>query len=154
MVHCYGSPGKLILNLNESCISLLLLKKKSSLILIHPFHQYSWYGADSAFMCWIVIVANRNIWTVVALNRNMVSIWACIVYSFHLKYKIEYAVLFFIRKKEKKRSRWPFSPIKCFRIIRSQFVHQKSASYGHCHLNNFVKQKQNLALLILKKKQQ
>lgn len=74
------------------------------IILNHPFQKYSWHGADSAFMCWIVIVANRSIWTVVALNRNMVSIWACIVYSFHLKYKIEYAVLFFIRKKEKKKA--------------------------------------------------
>ena len=57
------------------------------IILNHPFQKYSWHGADSAFMCWIVIVANRNIWTVVALNRNMVSMWACIFSFFHLKYK-------------------------------------------------------------------
>lgn len=58
------------------------------------------------------------------------------------------------KKKGKKKKPLTFLPIKCFRIIRSQFVHKKSANYGHCHLNTFVKQKQNLALLILKKKQQ
>lgn len=66
---CYGRGGSELITLN------------------HPLQQYSWHRADSVFMYWVVILANMNIQTVVALNRNIVSIWTCIFSSFHLNIK-------------------------------------------------------------------
>lgn len=40
-----------------------------------------------------------------------------------LKYKVEYAVSLFLRKRKKKKT-LTFLPYKCFRIIRSQFLHK------------------------------
>lgn len=41
----------------------------SELIILKPHsQQYSGSRADSVFMYWIMIVANMNIWTVVALQ--------------------------------------------------------------------------------------
>ena len=45
-------------------------------------------------------------------------------------------ILYKKKWKGKRRSRWPFLPIKCFRIIRSVFVHKKLAEYGNCHLSS------------------
>lgn len=47
------------------------------------FVASSWF----VFMYWLVILANMNIQTVVALSRNIISIWTCIFSSFHLNIK-------------------------------------------------------------------
>lgn len=60
----------------------------SSELIILNHHFSSLHGIELIlFMCWIVIAANMNIWTVVALSRNIISIWACILSSFHLNIK-------------------------------------------------------------------
>lgn len=94
----------------------------SSELIILNHHFSSIHGIElTVFMCWNVIVANLNIWTVVALRSNNINL-GLYIFFLPFKYKVEYAVVLFPKKGGE--SRWPFSPIKCFRIIRSRFVHK------------------------------
>lgn len=86
-LHCYVLQDTCFGTYFQDAVACYGRGSSELIILNHPLQQYSWHRANSVFMYWIVIVANMNIWTVIALNRNIISIWTGIFSSFHLNIK-------------------------------------------------------------------